>query len=387
MSPLVIIFITVFIDLLGFGIIIPLLPFYAETFGASAFLIGLLSTSFSLMQFLFAPIWGRLSDRYGRRPIIVIGLFGSGISYVAFGLATSLTMLFLARILSGIAGANIPTAQAFIADSTPPEQRARGMGLIGAAFGLGFIFGPAIGGFLSQWGYAAPALFAAALSFANFLAALMLLPESLPPERRGQIQRRGRLEVFRHALTRPGLGLVLGVFFLVTTAFASFESMFALFAEIRFGFGPTTIGYLFAGVGVVLALVQGVLVGKVVPLLGERRVVPLAIFLMGFALVAQALATSVPWLAVGMGLLAAGMGFHSPSMLAVISRLADATNQGSTLGLSQSLASLGRIVGPLWAGFVFDHYGPAMPFYTSSGLMLVACVLSVVVFRLKGMGE
>ena len=387
MSPLVIIFSTVFIDLLGFGIIIPLLPFYAETFGASAFLIGLLSTSFSLMQFLFAPIWGRLSDRYGRRPIIVIGLFGSGISYVAFGLATSLTMLFLARILSGIAGANIPTAQAFIADSTPPEQRARGMGLIGAAFGLGFIFGPAIGGFLSQWGYAAPALFAAALSFANFFAALMLLPESLPPERRGQIQRRGRLEVFRHALTRPGLGLVLGVFFLVTTAFASFESMFALFAEIRFGFGPTTIGYLFAGVGVVLALVQGVLVGKVVPLLGERRVVPLAIFLMGFALVAQALATSVPWLAVGMGLLAAGMGFHSPSMLAVISRLADATNQGSTLGLSQSLASLGRIVGPLWAGFVFDHYGPAMPFYTSSGLMLVACVLSVVVFRLKGMGE
>ncbi len=384
MSPLVIIFLTVFIDLLGFGIIIPLLPFYAETFGASAFVIGMLSTSFSLMQFVFAPIWGRLSDRYGRRPIIILGLLGSAVSYVAFGLATSLTMLFAARILSGIAGANIPTAQAFIADSTPPEQRARGMGLVGAAFGLGFIFGPAIGGFLSHWGYAAPAFFAAALSFANFVAALVLLPESLPPERRGQSHRRGRMDVFRHALTRPGLGLVLGVFFLVTAAFASFESMFALFAEIRFGFGPTTIGYLFACVGIVLALVQGVLVGKVVPRLGEHRIVPLAILVMGSALAAQALAQNVPGLVLGMVLLAVGMGFHSPSMLAVISRLADATDQGSTLGLSQSLASLGRIVGPLWGGFVFDQFGPAMPFYTASALMIVAALLSVIVFRELG---
>ncbi len=211
MSPLVIIFVTVFIDLLGFGIIIPLLPFYAETFGASAVVVGLLATSFSLMQFLFAPVWGRLSDIFGRRPIILVGLMGSALSYLAFGLAASLPMLFGARILAGIAGANIPTAQAFIADSTTPENRAKGMGLVGAAFGLGFIFGPAIGGFLSHWGYSAPAFFAATLSLANFSAALFFLPESLPPEKRGAHARPGRIAAFRRALSRPKLALVLTV--------------------------------------------------------------------------------------------------------------------------------------------------------------------------------
>ncbi len=381
MSPLVIIFVTVFIDLLGFGIIIPLLPFYAETFGASALVIGLLSTSFSLMQFLFAPVWGRLSDIFGRRPIILAGLLGSAVSYLAFGMAESLTMLFVARILAGIAGANIPTAQAFIADSTTPENRARGMGLVGAAFGLGFIFGPAIGGFLSHWGYSAPAFFAATLSLANFSAALFFLPESLPPERRGARTGPGRLAAFQRAWSRPTLGLVLVVSFLVMTAFASFESMFALFVESRFRFGPTTIGYLFAWVGVVLALVQGVMVGKVVPRVGEHRLVPVAILVMVIALAGIAMAPSVPLLMAAMGLLATGMGFNSPSMLSLVSRLADPADQGSTLGVSQSLASLARIVGPLWGGFVFDRFGHTVPFYTASALMLVACGLSVMVFR------
>jgi len=381
MSPLVIIFVTVFIDLLGFGIIIPLLPFYAEAFGASALVVGLLATSFSAMQFVFAPIWGRLSDVFGRRPIILAGLLGSAVSYLAFGLATSLTMLFAARILAGIAGANIPTAQAFIADSTTPENRAKGMGLVGAAFGLGFIFGPAIGGFLSHWGFAAPAYFAATLSLANFTAALFFLPESLPAGRRRAAARPGRVEAFRRALTRPGLPLVLLVSFMVMTAFAAFESMFALFAQARFGYGPTTIGYLFAWVGVVLAVVQGVLVGRVVPLVGEHRLVPAAILLMALALAGHGLAPSVPALLAAMGLLALGMGFNSPSMLSVVSRLADPADQGGTLGISQSLASLARIVGPLWGGFVFDRFGPSMPLYTASALMLAACGLSVLVFR------
>jgi MFS transporter, DHA1 family, tetracycline resistance protein len=381
LSPLVIIFVTVFIDLLGFGIIIPLLPFYAETFGASALVVGLLSTSFSLMQFLFAPIWGRLSDIFGRRPIILAGLLGSAVSYLAFGLAASLPMLFGARILAGIAGANIPTAQAFIADSTTPENRAKGMGLVGAAFGLGFIFGPAIGGFLSHWGYSAPAFFAATLSLANFSAALFFLPESLPPEKRGPRAHPGRVAAFRRAWSRPKLALVLGVSFLVMTAFASFESMFALFVESRFEFGATTIGYLFAWVGIVLATVQGVMVGRVVPRVGEHRLVPAAILVMVLALAGVAAAPSVLLLMAAMGLLAMGMGFNSPSMLSVVSRLADPADQGSTLGVSQSLASLARIVGPLWGGFVFDRFGHSVPFYTASALMLVACGLSVLVFR------
>lgn len=381
MSPQVIIFVTVFIDLLGFGIIIPLLPFYAETFGASAFVVGMLTTVFSLMQFLFAPLWGRLSDVIGRRPVILLGLAGSALSYLIFGLATSLTTLFVARLLAGVAGANIPTAQAFIADTTTPANRAKGMGMIGAAFGLGFIFGPALGGFLSRWGYAAPAFFAAALSLANLVAGLFLLPESLPPERRSLARRMGRVEAFRRAVARPRLPIVLLVFFLIITAFASFEAMFPLFAEARFGFGPSTIGYLFAWVGLVLALVQGMLVGRIVKRLGEHRLVPAALAVVAGGLLAIAVVPDVPLLAAATGILAAGMGLQSPSMMSVISQLADPADQGATLGVSQSLASLGRVIGPLWGGWIYDAFGHTMPFFTASGLMVVALVLSVVAFH------
>jgi MFS transporter, DHA1 family, tetracycline resistance protein len=378
-SPLLVIFLTVFIDLLGFGIIIPLLPFYAEHFGASALMVGLLSTSFSVAQFLFAPFWGRLSDRIGRRPVILLGLLGSAVSYALFAMATSLAALFVARTLAGVAGANIPTAQAFIADTTTPETRARGMGIIGAAFGLGFIFGPAIGGFLSHWGYAAPAWFASVLSLANFGAALVLLPESRPPHA-GDAPRPRRFEVISRAVVRPNLPMVLLVYFLVLTSFASFEAMFALYSERRFGFTAATIGYMFAWVGVVLATVQGLLVGRVVKRVGERVVIPAAIMVLAGALGLVPLAGSVPVLAAACGLLALGMGFNSPSLLSAISQLADPRDQGSTLGVSQSLGSLARIIGPLWGGWVFDHLGIRFPFYTAGGLMLVACVLSVVVF-------
>ncbi len=381
MSPLIIVFVTVFIDLLGFGIIIPLMPFYATHFGASAFQVGMLATSFSLMQFLFAPLWGRWSDVIGRRPIILIGLLGSAVSYLTFGLAHSLTLLFVSRCLAGIAGANIPTAQAYIADSTTPENRAKGMGMVGAAFGLGFIFGPALGGFLSQWGYQAPALFAAGLSLLNFLAALVLLPESLPPERRTTARGRSRVEVFRHAIARPRLPTVLAVFFLIVSAFASFESMFALYSQARFGFDSVTIGFLFAGVGVILAIVQGLLVGRVVRRLGEHRLVPAAIALLAIGLALVWVAGSVPALAFASAVIAVGMGFQSPSMLSVISQLSDPADQGAMLGVSQSLGSLGRIVGPLWGGFVFDRFGHAAPFASAALVMSVACVLSVAAFR------
>ncbi len=382
---LLIIFLTILVNLIGFGIIIPLLPFYAEHFGASAVMVGLLSSSFSLAQFLFAPFWGRLSDRVGRRPVILIGLLGSALSYAFFALATSLPMLFLARSLAGIAGANIPTAQAFIADTTTAETRARGMGLIGAAFGLGFIFGPAIGGFLSHWGYAAPAWFAAALSLANFVAAVFLLPESRPPHAR-DTSRPGRIEVIRRAVAQPNLPMVLLVYFLVVAAFASFEATFALYSERRFGFTPATIGYMFAWIGVVLATVQGVLVGRVVKRVGEKRLVPLAIFAIALALGFVPVAGTVPLLAAVAGLLAMGMGFNSPSMLSAISQLADARDQGSTLGVSQSLGSLARIIGPLWGGWVFDQFGVQFPFFTSAAVMLLACALSVVAFNRVELG-
>lgn len=373
-SPLAVIFVTVFIDLLGFGIIIPLLPFYAESYGASAFTIGLLGSIFSLMQFLFSPIWGRWSDKIGRKPIILLGLMGSCLSYLALALATSLPLIFFARIIGGIAGANIPTAQAYIADVTTPENRAKGMGMVGAAFGLGFIFGPAIGGLLSRFGPEAPMWFASALCLANFIAAWFLLPESRAVS--ATSKNLGRLEAFRHALTKPVLVLILALYFIVTLAFSSFEATFALFSEAQFGFTSTSIGFLFAFIGLVLAIVQGVLVGKLVPKLGEARVIPMAIFAIALGIGLVAFAWSVPALLVALGVLAVGMGFNNPSLTSMVSRLSDADDQGGTLGLASSLASLGRVVGPAWGGYLYDAYGMNTPYVSASGLMLVAFAVS-----------
>jgi multidrug resistance protein len=373
-SPLVIIFITVFIDLLGFGLIIPLLPFYAESFGASAFAIGLLGTSFSLMQFLFSPVWGRWSDRVGRKPIILLGLFGSGVSYLMLALASSLTLLFAARIVGGIAGANIQAAQAYVADVTTPENRARGMGLIGAAFGLGFIFGPAIGGLLSRVSPETPMWCAAALCFANFAAAWFLLPESRAAGAAARTL--GRLEAFRHAMTKPTLVLLLSLYFLVTMAFAAFEATFALFTEARFGFTAASIGFLFAFIGAIIATIQGVLIGRVVKRVGERRIIPSAIAAIALSIGLLPFVWNVPTLMVALGLLAMGMGFNNPSLSSMVSKLSDADDQGGTLGLASSLASLGRVVGPAWGGYLYDAYGMTTPYLSAAGLMFVACLVS-----------
>jgi len=376
MTPTTIIFLTVFIDLLGFGIIIPLMPFYAETFGASALTVGLLNTSFSLMQFIFAPFWGRLSDRVGRRPVILMGLFGSFVSYLLFGLAQSITLLFAARIAAGIAGANIPTAQAYMADVTTPQNRAKGMGLVGAAFGLGFIFGPAIGGFLSQWGYQAPSFFASALSLANFAAAWFLLPESRTATTAARV-RMTRVQAFRSALTRPGLSTLLLLYFVVVMAFSSFELNFALYGERRFGLTSTNIGYVFAFIGVILSIVQGVLVGRVVPMAGEHRVIPAAIGTLcaGMALVPVARTTLA--LVGACGVLALGMGFNSPSITSAISRRSGVDEQGGILGLAQAIASLARIIGPAWGGFLYDSFGMSSPFIAASVFLGIAFLLSL----------
>jgi MFS transporter, DHA1 family, tetracycline resistance protein len=378
-SPLVIIFVTVFIDLLGFGIIIPLLPFYAQEYGANAFTIGLLGTVFSLMQFLVAPLFGRWSDRIGRRPIILVGLVASAIAYVALALADSLALIFAARIVGGIAGGNIPTAQAYIADITTHENRAKGMGLVGAAFGLGFIIGPALGGVLTRFGTATPMWCAAALCFANFIAAVFFLPESRQGDRaRVSV---GRLALLQRARGHRGLVPLLVVFFLISSAFSGFEATFALFAERRFAFNAETIGYVFAFIGLILAVVNGILVGRVVPILGERRLVPLAIVLIATSLLLLPAAQSVPALFVVCGTLAVGMGFNNPSLTSAVSRLSDPADQGGMLGLAQSLAALGRVVGPAWGGFLFDRVSMTTPYFSAGAVMTLALVLAVVGVR------
>jgi multidrug resistance protein len=380
----VVIFLTVFIDLLGFGIIIPLLPFYAESFGATGFTVGLLGTVYSLMQFLVAPLFGRWSDRIGRRPVILFGLLASCVAYLALALANSLTLVFAARVVGGIAGGNIATAQAYIADVTPAEQRARGMGLVGAAFGLGFVIGPAVGGILTRFGPSMPMWCAAALCLANFTAACWLLPESRRADVTATPVR--RLDLLQRARRHPGLLPLLLVYFLLSTAFSGFEATFALFAERRFGFTAETIGYLFAFIGVVLVIANGVLVGRTVRRFGERRVIPFAIGLTALGLLLVPAAGSVPLLCGVCGAVAVGMGLNNPSLGSAVSRLSDAAEQGAMLGLAQSLAALGRIAGPAWGGFLFDAAGTTMPYVSAGLIMSLAWTLAMIGVRRARLG-
>src|SRR5215213_11473038 len=275
-SPLLVIFVTVFIDLVGFGIVIPVLPFYVEgtQFNASPSTVGLLFASYSVMQLLFTPVLGRLSDRYGRRPVLLVSLIGTGVGFLILGTATTLWMLFAGRIIDGISGGNISTAQAYIADVTTPAERAKGMGLIGAAFGLGFIFGPAIGGVLSRWGVHVPFLFAAGLSLANATLLYFVLPETVTADHPARVSAAtGRWSQLVRALKQSRLAFVLAVYFLFVTAFSVMTASFGLFTLYRFGFDAHDTGWIFAFVGVVGAVIQGGIIGRLVKAFGEPPLV------------------------------------------------------------------------------------------------------------------
>lgn len=378
-SPMLLIFLTVFIDLLGFGIILPLLPYYAhqEPFNARPWQIGLLVASYSLMQFIFAPIWGRISDRVGRRPIILMSLMGSTISYLIFGLAQSVALLFVSRILAGIGGANIPTAQAYIADTTSPENRAKGMGMIGAAFGLGFIFGPAVGGFLSQWGYSVPGFVASGICFTDFVLTYFLLPESLK-ERKREIAplRASRWTRLKRAFVRPRVGWLLALFFIATFSLANLEATFALIAKVRYAYTEAQTGYLFAYIGVLTALVQGGLIGPLVRRLGEPKLIVVGTLAFAVSLWLIPYCWDFWALATDLAVLAFGQGVNTPSVTSLISQYTPPDEQGSMLGVTQSLSSLARVLGPIWGGFMFNiHY--RWPYLTAAMFMLVAFGLSL----------
>jgi MFS transporter, DHA1 family, tetracycline resistance protein len=378
-GALLILFLTVFIDLVGFGIVIPLLPLYAEDFGASPITVTWLVAVFSLMQFLFAPWWGQLSDRHGRRPILLIGLFGSAISYLLFGLAGTLVGLFVGRILAGVMGANVGVAQAYIADVTSLRERARGMGLIGAAFGLGFIFGPVIGGGLSHFGPSVPFFGAAALALVNGLLALVLLPESLRPElrQRGRVLHPSisdRFRLLRKLSRETDLGVLYLAFFLITFAFAALEATLSLWADRRWALSPAQVAYLFAYLGVVVTIVQGGMVGPLARRLGERKLAMVGSAAFAVGLVAMPLAPNPLLLAIALAVLAFGQGTAMPSVSALISRNAPSTEQGRLLGLSQSLSALGRVIGPVWGGIAFARLGIGAPYHTGAVLVGMALI-------------
>jgi MFS transporter, DHA1 family, tetracycline resistance protein len=375
-SILKIVFLTVFIDLLGFGIVIPLLPLYAERYRPSPLAFGLLMSSYSAMQFLFGPLLGRLSDRYGRRPVILFSLLGTVVGYLLFAFARSLTVLFASRLLDGATGGNIGTAQAVIADSTAPADRARGMGMIGMAFALGFIFGPAIGGFAIHLGEAAPGLFAAGLSLIACVWAFFRLPETRPS---GRVAASGPLfstASLIRAFRRPEIAALMLLSFVTTTAFANFESTFAQFLSLRLGTGPSTVAAFFVFVGLCSAIVQGGLVRRLAPRFGEARLVVGGGILLVAGFLLLRLGTNVPRLLAAVAVIALGIGVTTPTLSSLVSRRTSPLEQGEVLGAYQSMASLGRVFGPFAGENLHLRLGPDWPHWAAAALEGAALVLS-----------
>lgn len=391
-ASLGVIFVTVFIDLLGFGIVLPLLPRYGRFFEADH-LLGPLMASFSAMQFLFAPVWGRLSDRIGRRPVLIVGLAGSTISYFMFGYATSLgkddtllglgvlAWLFISRIGAGIAGATIPTAQAYIADVTGPEQRARGMALIGAAFGIGFTFGPLIGaGFVSDKvdapPSAAPGYVAAVMSGLALLSAIFWLKESLEPGNTPIRHHWFDRSSLKNALSQPKISMILLAIFITTFAFAQFESTLSLLTR-NLGMSPRSNFWIFAYVGLVLTIAQGVLVRRLLPRMGEYRMSVAGAVLMTVGLLLVGLAGqqgSTGMLFAVLPVSVVGFSALTPSLQSLLSRGTSATQQGGILGLGQSLSALARIFGP-WLGISLFLDDMFFPYAVAAAIMAVGFVL------------
>ena len=382
-----IIFFVVFLDLLGFGIVLPLMPLYAADtrFQATPAEIGWLMAVYSLMQFFFAPLWGKLSDRIGRRPVLIIGLFGSSLSYVVYGLAQTLTVLFLARGMAGIMGANIAAAQAAMADITPREERAKAMGLIGAAFGLGFILGPALGGALSGYGLEVAPLAAAAITGLNGVAALFLLKETrsvTTQEKTGPAIHSLFGASWRLAQASPGALKTCLLMGLYTALFAAFEVTLPLWGHTFLGWTLTSIGWVFSYVGIVAVLVQGGLVRRLVAKKGEKSTSILGLWLIASGMVFFALDGLTLALA-ALALIAAGSGLVHPGFSSLVSLNSDTKQQGLMLGLFQSMSALGRGVGPVLGGLLYGSLeGMVFPLI-ASGLFLTLLMFFIVKKQLK----
>lgn len=377
-SRLGLLFFAVLVDLIGFGIVLPVLPFYARDFGADYLQIGLLYAVYSLVQLVMAPLWGRISDRVGRRPVIILGLMGSALAYTVFARADSLAVLFASRIVGGIGGSTIPVAQAYIADVTLPGRRAGGLGLIGAAFGLGFVIGPALGGILfglSPGSPAAPGYTAAALCLANALAALVWLPESRRPGTPGGTSRFNLGAALAEAARSGQIRLILAGYLCITMAFATLQPTLPPLASERFAMGPREAGYLFALLGIVSVIVQGGLVRRLVPRYGERRLLTVSGIPFGLGLLLAGVAANVPVLLAGLVLIGIGYGISIPSVLALLSRDTDPGRQGAVLGLGQSVGSLARVLSPAMAGALFD-IRITLPYLAGASLILAAAVFT-----------
>ncbi len=388
-SPLFVIFSTVFVDLVGFGMVIPLIGLYGRHFGASGAELSILGAIFSLLQFCFTPFWGALSDRIGRRPVILISLLGSTLSYVMFALAPNFGWLLLSRAFGGLFAANISAAQAYIADITKPEDRAKGMGLIGAAFGIGFTLGPPLGGIAAaKLGLAAPGLIAGAICGLNFLIAIFRLPESLTPELRAQAGKRSLspLPVGRliQAAKHPELLYLLMAWFFVTFAFSNMEQTFSLLFQDKFTLttedAGLKTGLILMAAGIIGALIQGGWIRKLVPRYGERRLILIGLALNAVALLVFPIGPTYATYFLIFLPMAVGTAFINPSLNSLISRSASASEQGATLGLSQGLGSLARALGP-FCGLLTFQFHRALPYFIAAAVEIILLVTAWSLWR------
>jgi MFS family permease len=383
-SPLTILFVVVFIDLLGYGIIIPLLPFYAQRLGGDAVFVGFLGALYAFMQLLSGPILGALGDHYGRRPILLASIAGTAFAYLLLGIAPTPLFLVVAILLDGITGGNLSTAYAYIADVTTPETRARGMGLVGAAFGLGLMIGPALGGLLSAFGLSIPALVAATLALGNVLLCWFALRESLPRENRSRVLRWRSLNWISQlaALARlANVRVLLVAIFLLNLAFAGLQTNFPLFSQARFAWDATQNGIFFAFVGVCAVLVQGVLLGKIQPRFGDKRLALSGLLMMASALFLVALAPEAWMLFPLVALGALGSGTSIPTLTGLISQRVAADAQGRLMGGTQVVLNLAAIAGPLCAGVAFERVGAGAPYVL--GALFASCAFGLAAYGLR----
>lgn len=383
-KPLLVLFVTIFLDLLGFGIVIPILPIYADELGASGTMIGLITASFAIMQFIFAPFWGGLSDRFGRRPILLASIALMGFSYLLLSQAESIWLLLLSRMLAGVGAANISTANAFISDITTPENRSKNFGMIGAAFGLGFIFGPPLGGFLKDnFGMEWVGYVAAALALGNLIMAYFMLPESLKEKsRRGPLLPNPFREIIR-VIPRQELSKLILSNFLFLSAFSMMQITASLLWKDRYDLNESEIGYVFAFVGITMAIIQGTLIGPFNRWLGEKT-----LYVSGSVLMALGLASLpiiplewfIPLELLGLLLISFGNAFFTPTVFSLISRRAGADEQGKILGLMQSVGSLSRVVGPFIGGSLYG-ISYLLPFLTAGLVMVGVAFFSYWIIR------
>jgi len=386
-SPLLVIFLTVFIDLIGFGICLPLLPKYAERYGAQGWKIGAAMGVYSLMQLVFAPWWGQLSDRIGRRPVLLVSNFGSIVAYGLFGLSaqfvgeTGFWILVGSRVFAGICGANLSVASAFIADVTTPEKRSKGMGLIGMAFGLGFILGPVLGSqAFKHFGLAGPGVVAAVICAINFVLGCIILPETRKKDAAPPV-RRPRFEQIRHVLAMKEVGFLISIYFLGTFAFTAFESTLPLLLDAKLKFDEEHVGYVFAFCGIMAAMVQGGGIGRLVKSFGERRLIGTSLIVVAISLVLMPLANTLATLLGALAVFAIGSGINRAPTMGLISQLSPADEQGTTLGVAQSAGTLARVLGPTVATTLYDLWLPA-PYLACATIALLAGLLAAL--RLMG---